>query len=412
MYISFIPQAYNQPRKQSPQFTAMKKSQFSGLDFFVVEKFKAPIEKFNTQSDFQAWTKTLFDKLRLKNFKGRSEQSIGPRSNIIEDWANSLSDINSPFSNAEKLLILSGVTAGLKLDTDEIPPTINNKVLTKLISDLKEDFNIDRKKKINFKELYNSRLKDELLNEYGITPDYTGWVEILSRDVEPEKYENNVDLLKVLSHKFWCTKHYTAHDYLIKKDFSIYLENGEPKLGLRIDGLCVIEVQGELNDGFLPVEYLEIFEDYFQGFGFGLDYDAVTQYEKATALRDFINQHEDLEPFKELNTIEDAKAILSRFTDSVEVNEEGLLTVLNYRQPDISCPYYFLGVDENKLFQYISEIKGDVSFKNRFLTDLGNLKKVDGVIYIGDGYLDIKDFDNIKNNGVYSTIYDTLSMLP
>jgi hypothetical protein len=198
----------------------------------------------------------------------------------------------------------------------------------------------------------------------------------------------------------------------MQKDFSIYLENGEPKLGLRIDGLDVIEVQGEMNDGFLPVEYLEIFEDYFQGLGFGLDYDAVTQYEKATALRDFITQHKDLEPFKGLKTIDDAKAILSRFTDSVEVNEDGLLTVLNYRQPDMSCPYHFLGVDENKLFQYISEIKGDVSFRNRFLTDLGNLKKVDGVIYIGDGYLDIKDFDNIENKGVYSTIYDTLSMLP
>lgn len=411
MRITFSPQQ-NTPHYNNPNFQAMKKAQFSGLDFFVVEKFKAPIEKFNTQSDFQDWAKSLFEKLRVKSFKGRSEQSIGPRSNIIEDWGNVLADINSPFSDAEKLLILSGVTAGLKPNTDEIPPSINNKVLTKLISDLKEDFTIDRKKKINFKELYNSRLKDELLNEYGITPDYTGWVEILSRDIEPEKYENNVDLLKALSHKFWCTKHYTARDYLMQKDFSIYLENGEPKLGLRIDGLDVIEVQGEMNDGFLPVEYLEIFEDYFQGLGFRLDYDAVTQYEKATALRDFITQHKDLEPFKGLKTIDDAKAILFRFTDSVEVNEDGLLTVLNYRQPDMSCPYHFLGVDENKLFQYISEIKGDVSFRNRFLTDLGNLKKVDGVIYIGDGYLDIKDFDNIENKGVYSTIYDTLSMLP
>ena len=319
MRITFTPQQnYNKPN-----FQAMKKSQFSGLDFFIVEKFKAPIEKFNTHKDFQTWAKSLFEKLRVKSFKGRSEQSIGPRSNIIEDWANSLSDTDSPFSNAEKLLILSGITASLKPNTDEIPPSINNKVLTKLISDLKEDFTINRKKKINFKELYNSRLKDELLKEYGITPDYTGWVEILSRDLEPEKYENNVDLLKVLSHKFWCTKHYTAREYLMKKDFSIYLENGEPKLGLRIDGLDVIEVQGELNDGFLPVEYLEIFEDYFQGLGFGLDFDAVTQYEKATALRNFINQHKDLEPFKELQTIDDAKVILTRFTDSVEINEDG-----------------------------------------------------------------------------------------
>ena len=38
-------------------FSSMKKSQFSGIDLMVVNKFKAPIEKFNSNEDFQKWCK-------------------------------------------------------------------------------------------------------------------------------------------------------------------------------------------------------------------------------------------------------------------------------------------------------------------------------------------------------------------
>ena len=36
-------------------FGAMKKSEFEGIDLAVVQKFKAPIEKFNSNNDLQKW---------------------------------------------------------------------------------------------------------------------------------------------------------------------------------------------------------------------------------------------------------------------------------------------------------------------------------------------------------------------
>ena len=36
-------------------FEAMKKNQFKGADRLCVEKFKAPIEKFNSNEDLQNW---------------------------------------------------------------------------------------------------------------------------------------------------------------------------------------------------------------------------------------------------------------------------------------------------------------------------------------------------------------------
>ena len=52
---NYFPNLYFHPVQIS--FGAMKKTQFSPLNRTLVEKFKAPIEKFNTESDFQDWSK-------------------------------------------------------------------------------------------------------------------------------------------------------------------------------------------------------------------------------------------------------------------------------------------------------------------------------------------------------------------
>lgn len=61
MYISGN-QYYN------PNFQAMKKSQFKGIDYAVVEKFKAPIEKFDVIADFQNWAKTQVQVITERKF--------------------------------------------------------------------------------------------------------------------------------------------------------------------------------------------------------------------------------------------------------------------------------------------------------------------------------------------------------
>ena len=40
-------------------FEAMKPNQFKGLDYAVVRKFKAPVEKFRCMQDFQNWAQIL-----------------------------------------------------------------------------------------------------------------------------------------------------------------------------------------------------------------------------------------------------------------------------------------------------------------------------------------------------------------
>lgn len=86
---------------------------------------------------------------------------------------------------------------------------------------------------------------------------------------------------------------------------------------------------------------------------------------------------------KNLETINDAKKVLDYFGYNPRINEDGLLTIDSYKQP---AKYTFeeLGIDENKLFKFISEIKGDVDLENSNLENLGNLEIIEGNAYFGN----------------------------
>ena len=64
-----------------------------------------------------------------------------------------------------------------------------------------------------------------------------------------KKKRNDIDKLKTLSYKTWCTKSFNAEPYLSEGDFHVYLENGQPKLGVRFVDGAVKEIQGVLNNG-------------------------------------------------------------------------------------------------------------------------------------------------------------------
>ena len=92
MLISFISSKYlnnnaSQQRKSGQTFSwmntpsggdtvafgAMKKSQFQLFDLAAVNAFKAPIEKFNSMSDFSQWVKTEISRLAQDVYASEKE---------------------------------------------------------------------------------------------------------------------------------------------------------------------------------------------------------------------------------------------------------------------------------------------------------------------------------------------------
>lgn len=86
----------------------MKKNQFSGVDRLVVEKFAAPIEKFNTNEDFQIWCKERLHNYSDKDFFSDDFQITAARNQILEDWRKSVFNVPEKIRSMPILKILGG----------------------------------------------------------------------------------------------------------------------------------------------------------------------------------------------------------------------------------------------------------------------------------------------------------------
>ena len=219
----------------NPSFQAMKPNQFKGFDYACVRKFKAPVEKFDTKMNFYGWaTDTLNRFVKEKIVEGKSEYTKTRRSESIFEWRNELGFSLEAAPLA--LIVLSSILKDIKPNNDKLPPILSKDVFRKTVEDLSKQLTENKDLQFNFKDIYNKNLKINLTNEHN--PNINGWIRIPSQSNDPQNFKTNVDKLKVLSNKTWCTKNYHAEVMLKFGDFHVYLENGEPKIGLRFsDGL-------------------------------------------------------------------------------------------------------------------------------------------------------------------------------
>ena len=78
-----------QSNYNTPNFGAMKKAQFKGLDLFCVNTFKAPIEKFNSNIDLQNWAGSKLNADTFtKNMQARSSRATFERNSSFNSWMN------------------------------------------------------------------------------------------------------------------------------------------------------------------------------------------------------------------------------------------------------------------------------------------------------------------------------------
>ena len=248
-------------------FGAMKKSQFSGIDLLVVNKFKAPIEKFKTNEDLQNWCNEQIEKIVCEDYKGRRQETRRHRRIILVEWFDYFQYEDTPYAKSAALLALYGVVKDLYKYDDTLPPVLNKDVLAETIEEIQQAAEENPKADVNFLKAYNLSLQKMLLGEQSVDEGglQTGWIVIPSYKNDPENFKSNVEKLKMLSHHNLCTKNYSASTYLVDGDLHIYLEQGKPKLCVRFKENTVEEIQGEKNDTEIPLEYFEIAREYILG---------------------------------------------------------------------------------------------------------------------------------------------------
>lgn len=355
-------------------FGAMKKKEFEGIDFAVVEKFKAPIEKFNSNDDLQNWAGNKAKAIAAKDFGGRHTETKIQRKAILKEWADYVFNENDAYTNTTALLILNAVTKDLKPDTDNIPPFLNKGVLADCIYEIAKKTKNDPSYQFDLNKMYQNKLRAIYLGdkETDTNETDTKWIIIPSKKHDPKNFEANVEKLKTLSYKTWCTKTFNAEPYLEEGDFHVYLENGKPKLGVRFAGDEIAEIQGEKNNSKIPIAYFDVMQKHINENNLKVTYNAESEIYAAKKIKKEITKiKNDLKDAIENN---DVKTIFNYFCINAEEDKDGYLSILEYKQPADYYTFKDLGIDENKLFEKITKIKAHADFNNSHVTDLGNVE--------------------------------------
>lgn len=246
----------------SLNFEAMKKSQFDGVDLLVVEKFKAPIEKFNNKSDFYKWIEQGFKQILNRNFDSKTPVVKEKRDVILDIWKKFFQNsTNYPIS--EKLLILDGVTKGVTPLNDNLPLVLNEKILIDLMKKLRNDLSTRKNLQFNFQKTYRTKLRS-FYTQMSQNNKLNGWIIVPSKANDEKNFAQNVEKLQILSHKSWCTKSYMTEAYLTGGDIHIFFKNNEPKLAIRFFKNTIVEIQGENNNGIIPANFKNMLKSYIK----------------------------------------------------------------------------------------------------------------------------------------------------
>lgn len=353
----------------------MKMSELNGIDQFVARKYKLPIEKFKVIEEFQNFCKKMVEEISKKDFLGMYEGTRTQRKAMLKEWYEYVTKGNDAYTSSIALMIMKGITTGLKPEENTLPPVLNKGVLADTVSVIQDRLNADPKAQLKFDKEYRLNLKKSLMSETKtLDESLNGWIVIPSQKHDAEHFEANVDKLKMLSHDNWCTKSFNAEPYLKKGDFHVYMENGSPKLGVRFLGDKIAEIQGEKNDTQIPFRYGKVALEHIK------DYEQLPNAKKE--VEDLNDTLEELEEFKSRfpNGIENAttQEILESIGIKCKKDSDGFLILDNYHGLNNFFNYSDIGLNETKFFKDIKVIEGDADFDSSEVQNLGNLETIGG----------------------------------
>ena len=357
-------------------FGSMKKEEFVGVDYAAIRKFRAHIEKFNSYDDFLAWEQEKIDEITKKSYPARRIQADSERRVMLNDWFNYVTKENATYNKSHQLIILSAIIKDLNPNNDKLPPVLNRGALAECIDKLDAKLKENPKYCFDFNKMYSNKLQEFYLDDNVNTGETaTKWVVIPSKAHDSDNFEKNIDKLKTLSHRSWCTKSRGAKSYLEQGDFHIYLENGKPKLGLAFNNQGMLyEIEGEKNNRKIPVKYLEILENYIEENNITTTKIVESCLITSRKVKQKIQEIEN--KLQKVIGSNDPKAIFNMFGISAKEDENGNLIISHYCQPSLDYSFDDLGIDENELFKRVIRIEGNANFNYSSIKKLENLQSI------------------------------------
>ena len=242
-----------------------------------------------------------------------------------------------------RIVIWNAVNSEIKTNNRHIPVPFNAKALEQTIKGFEAIAPLDRKvrcKDISFIEMYTHRLRDNILMEKGVSDEAKSvWVRIPSIKHDPKNKAKNISDVETLSYRNWCTRSSVdkAEDVLKDGDFYIYLERGkndmwQPLIGMASFEDKISQIQGADNNNIIPLKQLPKVKEFIKSKKLKCQSGIVDEGPRA-------NGTYEIKGYKP--------------------------TYLADKNKGITLPLNMMGVNEDKLLENVSVVRGDLILDNK-----------------------------------------------
>lgn len=368
-------------------FGSMKKSAFSGLELCFVNKFQAPIEKWNSKSDLDNFAQEKLDALtsnkKLDSPRFCKNCVWEDKTRIVSEWINNLVNGEKKLGPAESFFILNSIFQNLAYDIDTVPVEFDKETLYKTIDEIEKTVSKDRRAEFNFDKMYRTNLRQKYIQEemklQNIPSEnlHPFWIKISSENINSkDEFNETVKKFKAISSPLWCTTNDNKARSIIENDkFYIYLDEKETKLGIRQTHDRIFDVQGKLNNFIIPLDVVEPLKEKI---------DELDKKTSAESKFDFYYKNALLAK-KILNDIPNAiyEKDYEKIWEYLEMEPEklpdGNYSIKNYIGYPLALKYFSkYGINEKDFFEKIVKIEGDAHFGLGQTTSTHNIKEIAG----------------------------------
>lgn len=392
-------------------FCALKKSAFRGFDLECVNRFKAPIETFNSVDELHKWAMTkLREKLNPEFHRANDHLITAERNDILDSWYNILMKDKSYKQNPTlSLIIADGITHDLSKTNKDIPPIFYPSALINTIRQIRKNIANVKGYSFNFNKIYSENLRKNVIKDVGAiaNSDETKWIRIPSAGNDDVNFDLNVEKLRILSHRTWCTKFTHARPYLAAGDMYIYLDKGKPKVCIRLINDSINEIQGKKNNGYIPVDEVDNVIDFINKEGLDISLVKANIQSAREAKKTFEELKVKIEPLIKEN---DKKKLFALFNIRAKIDDDGKLILSHYNQPSKYYSYSDLGINENKLLAGLKKIERDGDFSYSSLEVLEDLEEIGQNAYFNNS--PISRLPKLKSIGNLAKFSENIREVP
>lgn len=325
---------------------------------FIIENFL--VEPLSREKQLKEYEKAKERDLRENGFVSRETEILKEsryweelvkevnrqRTRSLKEWFEYLTKENEVYAAnpAFQYLVWRSITKEYKVDKNTYksqPPVLNRRVLADLYQKFldKEVLPVTSEFKKFYDNLlieYNKKTND-VVEVKGKNTKTGEWIIIKGEKNDPDNFEENVKKLRSLSYTSWCVKTSMAESYLRNGDFYIYIEkddkvtdeflmsgkdiseagiqNVKVGIGTKYDG--TVEIQGQDNDGTVPLDYYQQIKEFVEKKGLHSVDDrlekAKESFEKVQKYKEHIKNVQKFKNVKFENTLQYLKDSGSSF---------------------------------------------------------------------------------------------------